>query len=217
MSFVNTIVSEENAQFEVFGHYKIWWNSIGIWSTYYYTLTLVRKAVKDYIADGFHDETVHFIWASYEAGDRCHGKTGYRAEIIHIFYKVMIEHGIDKPFMITFLGRYRSNCETKEDCVAAYNSQYRGSIGDNLENFIIDLNNNKYGFQNAGLDSKDAHDCFHYAMLTRQEEKEIKNPVSDFLATFESMNPDVPKTEMAKSDSKHKYVRSDCVRATYII
>ena len=149
--------------------------------------------------------------------DRCYEKSGYRAEIIHIFYKVMIEHGIDKPFMITFLGRYRSNCETKEDCVAAYNSQYRGSIGDNLENFIIDLNNNKYGFQNAGLDSKDAHDCFHYAMLTRQEEKEIKNPVSDFLATFESMNPDVPKTEMAKSDSKHKYVRSDCVRATYII
>ena len=129
----------------------------------------------------------------------------------------MIEHAIDKPFMITFLTGSRSECVTKEDCEAAYNSQYRDSIGDNLEKFITDLKNNNYGFQNAGLDSKDAYDCFHYAMLTRQEEKEIKNPVSDFLATFESMNPDVPKTEMAKSDSKHKYVRSDCVRATYII
>ena len=221
MSFVNSIVSEEDAQFELYGNYKIWWNWTGPWSTFYYTSTLVRKAIKDYIAqskkDGFHDETVHFIWAGVEANDRHWGRPGYRTEIIHIFYKVMIEHGIDKPFMITFLMRWRSKCVTKEDCEAAYNSQYRDSIGDNLEKFITDLKNNNYGFQNAGLDSKDAYDCFHYAMLTRQEEKEIQNPDSDFLWSFFDDNPDVPKTEMAKSDSKHKYVRSRCVRVTYII
>ena len=60
--------------------------------------------------------------------------------------------------MITFLRRRRFQCQTKEDCEAAYNSQYGpekdyDSIGDNLENFIEDLKNNKYGFQNAGLDS----------------------------------------------------------------
>ena len=49
MSFVNALVSEEDAQFELYGHYKIWWQSSGIWSTYYHTDTLVRKAVKDYI------------------------------------------------------------------------------------------------------------------------------------------------------------------------
>lgn len=49
MSFVNAIVSDEDAQFELYGHYKIWWEWVGIWSTYYYTDTLVRKAVKDYI------------------------------------------------------------------------------------------------------------------------------------------------------------------------
>ena len=49
MSFVNSLVSDEDAQFELYGHYKIWWNSTGIWSTFYYTNTLVRKAVKDYI------------------------------------------------------------------------------------------------------------------------------------------------------------------------
>ena len=54
-------------------------------------------------------------------------------------------------------------------------------------------------------------------MLTDQEEKEIQNPDSDFLVTFPNTNPDVPKAEMAKSDSKHKYVRSFCVRSTYII
>ena len=49
MSFVNAIISEEDAQFELYGHYKIWWEYMGIWSTYYCTDTLVRKAVKDYI------------------------------------------------------------------------------------------------------------------------------------------------------------------------
>ena len=48
-SFVNAIVSEEDAQFELFGYYTIWWNYVGIWSTYYYTDTLVRKVVKDFI------------------------------------------------------------------------------------------------------------------------------------------------------------------------
>ena len=48
-SFVNAIVSEEEAQFELYGYYKIWWGYTGIWSTYYYTNTLVRKVVKDLI------------------------------------------------------------------------------------------------------------------------------------------------------------------------
>ena len=162
--------------------------------------------------DGFNDETVHFIWAGSEALSDV-----FQAEIIHIFYKVMIEHGIDKPFMITFLGGYRSKCKTKEDFEADFNSRYSDSIGDNFENFITDLKNNKYGFQNAGLDSMDSSYCFHYAMLTGQEEKDLQNPDSDLLLTFQSKNPDVPKTEMAKSDSKHKYVHSECTRVTYII
>ena len=49
MSFLNAIVAEEDAQFELYGHYEIWWTYVGVWSTYYYTLTLVRKAVKNYI------------------------------------------------------------------------------------------------------------------------------------------------------------------------
>ena len=134
----------------------------------------------------------------------------------------MIEHGIDQPFMITFLGRWRSECEIKEDCEAAYNSQCgpdnnKDSIWDHLEDFITDLKNNKYSFQNTGLDSEDLNVCFHYAMLNSKEEKEIQNPDSDFLLTFFDDNPDVPKTKMAKSDSKHKYVSSICKRVTYII
>ena len=49
MSFVNVIILEEDSQFELYGHYKIWWECEGIWSTYYYTYTLVEKAVKDYV------------------------------------------------------------------------------------------------------------------------------------------------------------------------
>ena len=173
--------------------------------------------------DEFHDETVHFIWSGYEANDRCFGDFAFRAEIIHIFYKIMIEHGIHKPFMITFVWRIRDLCRTKEEYEAAYNSEcktgdkYRDSIGDHLENFIEDLKNNKYCFENLGLESMDTSGYFHYAMLTRQEEREIKIPDSDFLNTFFDRNPDVPDVKMAKSDSNHKYVRSSCVRSTYII
>ena len=63
----------------------------------------------------------------------------------------------------------------------------------------------------------DTSGYFHYAMLTPQEEREIKIPDSDFLMTFFDRNPDVPEVEMAKSDSNHKYVLSSCVRSTYII
>ena len=49
MSFINAIFSDEDAQFELYGHYEIWWECVGIWSTYYYTNTLVRKAVKGYV------------------------------------------------------------------------------------------------------------------------------------------------------------------------
>ena len=49
MSFVNAMDSEENAQFELYGHFKIWWECEGIWSTYYYTYALVEMAVKDYV------------------------------------------------------------------------------------------------------------------------------------------------------------------------
>jgi len=128
----------------------------------------------------------------------------------------MIEHGFNKPFMITFLWRKRAQCETKEDYEAAHKD--KDSIGDNLENFISDLKSNKYCFENAGLDSMDSYDCYHYAMLTSKEEQEIQNPDSDFLWTFLNFSdPDVSKTKMAKSDSKHKYVASYCTRTTYII
>ena len=49
MSLVNGFTVEEDAQFELYGHYKIWWECEGIWSTYYYTKTLVQRAVTDYI------------------------------------------------------------------------------------------------------------------------------------------------------------------------
>ena len=51
MSFVNSIVSDEDDQFELYGHYNIWWECVGIWSTYYNTKKLVRKAVKSYIEE----------------------------------------------------------------------------------------------------------------------------------------------------------------------
>ena len=240
MSFMNALVCEEDSQFELFRHYKIWWECEGIWTTYYYTKSLVEMAVKDYIEqskqDDFNDETVHFIWTGFEANNHCFGRPGYRIEIIHIFFNVMIDYGIHQPFMITFLWRMRGGCMVKEDCEAEYKGQdniriskmyknvhfvrqssTRTSIGDNLENFIENIKTNYYSFDNEGLESEDSHCCFHHAMLTPQEEREIKIPDNDFLMTFNSENPDVSIFEMEKSDSSHKYVGSYCVRSTYII
>ena len=90
----------------------------------------------------------------------------------------MIEYGIDKPFMITFLWRQRNKCGTKEDYETAHDSPYhintpwgaygtdknKNSIGDHLENFIADLKTNKFCFENAGLGSMDTNSCFHFAM-----------------------------------------------------
>ena len=59
----------------------------------------------------------------------------------------MIEYGIDKPFMITFLWRQRNKCGTKEDYETAHDSPYhintpwgaygtdknKDSIGDHLD------------------------------------------------------------------------------------
>ena len=222
------------------GHHKIWWECEGIWSTYYYTKSLVEKAVKNYIKqckqDDFNDETIHFIWTGFEANNHCFGRPGYRIEIIHIFYNVMIKHGLHKPFMITFLWRMRGGCMAKEDCEAELKGQdntrtsllyknvhsvrqssTRTSIGDNLENFIEKIKTNSYSFENAGLESNESYRCFHHAMLTPQEEREIKIPENEFLMTFNCENPDVPAFEIEKSDSNHKYVGSYCVRSTYII
>ena len=240
MTFINTLVCEEDAQFELYGHHKIWWECEGIWSTYYYTKSLVEKAVKNYIKqckqDDFNDETIHFIWTGFEANNHCFGRPGYRIEIIHIFYNVMIKHGLHKPFMITFLWRMRGGCMAKEDCEAEFKGQdntrtsllyknvhsvrqssTRTSIGDNLENFIEKIKTNSYSFENAGLESNESYRCFHHAMLTPQEEREIKIPENEFLMTFNCENPDVPAFEIEKSDSNHKYVGSYCVRSTYII
>ena len=127
----------------------------------------------------------------------------------------MTEYGIHKPFMITFLWRWRNNCKVLEVRDEAYNSKM--SIGENLENFITDIKNNHYKYENKGLESKDRQDSFHFTMLTPQEQRELKILDDEFLQTFLNENPDIPKTEMEKSDSNHKYVHSRGVRVNYII
>ena len=79
----------------------------------------------------FNEQTVHFVWAGYEAIGDCFGRKSddYRTEIVQIFYNVMIEHGIYKPFMITFLWRCRNKCVTKEVCDETYQSESEVSVG----------------------------------------------------------------------------------------
>ena len=61
----------------------------------------------------------------------------------------------------------KKKCRVKEEYEAPYNSECktggfspatgecRDSIGDHLENYIEDIKNNKYCFENLGLESND--------------------------------------------------------------
>ena len=127
----------------------------------------------------------------------------------------MIEHGIHEPFMITFLYRMRRECKVLEDRDAAYKSGL--SLGDDLENFIIDIKNNNHRYENLGLGSEEKQDYFIYSMLTPSEEKKLEFLDEEFLLKFINLNPDISKDEMAKSDSNKKYAYSRGSRVTYII
>ena len=54
-------------------------------------------------------------------------------------------------------------------------------------------------------------------MLSPEEKRKLAISDNDYLKTFHNHDPDIPKAEMAKSESKSKYAFSLCRRATYNI
>lgn len=109
----------------------------------------------------------------------------------------------------------RRECKVLEDRDAAYKSGL--SLGEDLENFIIDIKNNNHRYENLGLGSEEKQDFFIYSMLTPSEEKKLEFLDEEFLLKFINLNPDISKDEMAKSDSNKKYAYSHGSRVTYII
>ena len=89
---------------------------------------------------------------------------------------------------------------------------YKESINDDLERFLINLQNQKE------VKSENVR-SFFTPKLTNEELKLVKEGNKEHLKTysqydFRGENPDVDVEEMKKSDSKSKYVHGYCLRWT---
>jgi len=85
------------------------------------------------------------------------------------------------------------------------------SINDDLERFLINLQNQKKVKQEVVR-------SFFTPKLTNEELKFVREKNQDHLRTYwdhyDGENPDVDVEEMKKSDSKSKYVHGTCRRLT---
>ena len=135
--------------------------------------------------------------------------------------------------ILTMLGMQRFNLVTKEKVKKVYDGKlkndqqmrssevqrwmtystedYKGSINDDLEEFLINLRNQK--------EVKEEQVCsFFTPKLTNAELNLVQEGDEEHLMTyfdtFSGLNPDVDVEEMQKSDSKSKYVHASCWRLT---
>ena len=115
----------------------------------------------------------------------------------------------------------RLNLITKEKVKKAYKGElknesfwkdYEGSINDDLERFLINL-------QNQEEVKYEVVRSFFTPKLTNEELKLVQDRNEEHLKTywyhsFNDVNPDVDEVEMNESDSKSKYVHGTCHRET---
>ena len=116
---------------------------------------------------------------------------------------------------------WRRNLITKEKVKKAYKGElkkdkdwerYEGSINDDLEGFIINLQGQK-----EVKNEEEVH-SFFLPKLTHEELKLVREGNEEHLKTLFDhkigRNPDVNVEEMNQSDSKSKYVHARCYRWT---
>ena len=144
-----------------------------------------------------------------------------RERIKEIFLEKMREYKI-RSSVLTMLFMERSHLITKEKVKRAYKGELKndddwnitrqisveGSIHDDLEGFLINLQ-----------DSKEVEDesvgSFFTPKLTDEEMELVQHGNKEYLKTYRLRNPDVDDLEMQKSDSKSKYVHVRCWRGTH--
>ena len=170
------------------------------------------KSVFDF---GEDDLMPHFI---YCGGYYFHSQER-RENMKEMLMAKMRKYGIHSSILTT-LGMWRRKLVTKEKVKKAAEGKlkndedwkyYEGSINDDLERFIINLQNQ--------IDVK-PEDVFSFLTpkLTTEELKLVQEGNEEHLKTysyyFNGKNPDVDVEEMKKSDSKSKYVHGYCLRKT---
>ena len=179
----------------------------------------LEKAIQRYAEQSKRDKTdgnpIHFIWACRVIDH--HG-------ILKTTKDEMARFGL-KRGMVSFLFKERFHCVTKETCEQLYKQggQIRGdkmelSFGDDLEDFLNRIKNNE--IRDHDYDPESWTHTFHLSLLTPDQKRKLAINDIDYNHTFSqyfTRSHDVPKEEMAKSESKSKYAFSKCTRGTYII
>lgn len=126
--------------------------------------------------------------------------------------------------ILTMLGMMRWNLVTTEKVQNAAEGKlkndidwknYEGSINDDLEKFLIKIKNQR-------VKKEETAASFFTPKLTNEQLKLVQIRDEDHLKTYgdhslHGFNPDVAIKEMKRSDSKSKYVHTNCRRSTYLL
>ena len=95
--------------------------------------------------------------------------------------------------------------------------EYKGSINDDLERFLINLQNQKHANFLVTAEYEYVESYFT-PKLTNKELKLVQEGNEEHLKSYAEYcvgrNPDVDVEEMKKSDSNAKYVHGRCYRST---
>ena len=155
----------------------------------------------------------HFIYC----GDYYY--LGRRGKLEEIILTKMTKYGI-RSSILTMLNMIRINLVTKERVKKAAEGKlknelwwkyYEGSTNDDLERFLINLQNQKEV-------KEEEVESFFTPKLTNEELKLVQEGNKEHLKTYLNHclggNPDVDIGEMNESDSKSKYVHGTCFRVT---
>ena len=177
-----------------------------------YDLEAIDDGIKSISHFGKDNLILHFIYCWYYSDD-FYGERRLK-EMILI---KMMKYGI-QSLILTSLNMRRSNLVTNEKVKKAYKGELKdnlswekGSINDDLEEFIINLQNQKEV-------KEEFVSSFFTPKLNNKEMKLIQDGNQEHLKTYEfhdyGWNADVDVEEMKESDSKSKYVHVNCERTT---
>ena len=168
------------------------------------------KSISDF---GKDDLMPHFIYCGYYY-------YYHQEKLKEMILTKMRKYGIQSS-ILTMLGMERLSLVTKETVKKAAEGKLKNdpnwqdceeSINDDLERFLINLQNQKEVKQEDVL-------SFFTPKLTNEELKLVQERNQEHLNTYwvydlNGRNPDVDVEEMKKSDSKSKYVHGVCLRST---
>ena len=171
-------------------------------------LDIIDAGVKTMVEFGTNDMMPHFIYG---------GLTPWLSDNFRrIILKKMREYGI-QSFILTTIYMYRERLITKEKAKKAAEGKlknaplwrlYKGSINDDLDSFINNL-------QNSNEVKDEDVRSFFLPKLTKEKLQLVEEKNKEHMMTYWfNVNADVGVEEMKKSDSKDKYLRSECQRIT---